>query len=36
MFALSVLLALSMALITVSIQAFRAAIVNPVKSLKTA
>jgi putative ABC transport system permease protein len=35
MFALSVLLALSVALITVSIQAFRAAIINPVKSLKT-
>jgi putative ABC transport system permease protein len=35
MFALSALLALTIALLTVSIQAFRAAIVNPVKSLKT-
>lgn len=35
MFALSAVLALVVALITVSIQAFRAAITNPVKSLKT-
>src|SRR5450755_1378828 len=35
MFALSAFLALAVALITVSIQAFRAAIINPVKSLKT-
>ncbi len=35
MFALSALLALAIAMITVGVQAFRAAIINPVKSLKT-
>jgi putative ABC transport system permease protein len=35
MLVLSALLALAVALITVGIQAFRAAIVNPAESLKT-
>ena len=35
MFALAALLALAIALFTVGVQAFRAAVINPVKSLKT-
>jgi putative ABC transport system permease protein len=35
MFGIAALLALLIALITVSIQAIRAAVINPVKSLKT-